>query len=96
MTAEPLTPLWIDDYRSRVEPLLSPLQRLALTSIWYWFDALWETENILEERLRDLQADVLELFDQIERSLPDQRDAAIVELDQRLQAIDRSVFSSRL
>lgn len=54
MTTEPLTPRWLDAYRTRVDPLLTPLQRLASEAIWAWFDELWEGGQVDANRLIDL------------------------------------------
>jgi hypothetical protein len=67
-TTEPLTPRWLDAYRTRVDPQLAPLQRLASEAIWTWFDELWEGGQVDASRLVDLQDEVLALFEQIETS----------------------------
>ncbi len=94
-TAEPLTPPWLRGYQTRVDPQLTPIQRLASEAIWTWFSELWEDEQIESSRLHDLQAEVLPLFERIEASTGRDRDDAIVELVERLRAVDRSVFFPR-
>ena len=94
-TAEPLTPPWLRDYRDRVDPQLTPVQRLAFEVIWSWFDELWEGEQADSARLRDLCDEVLPLLEQIETSTGLDRDGAITELAARLRSIDLSVFIPR-
>jgi hypothetical protein len=94
-TAEPLTPPWLLDYQARVNPRLTPIQKLACEAIWAWFDELWEAEQVHSSRLRDLQGEVLPFFERIETSAGQQRDAVIVDLIERLRAIDISVFFPR-
>lgn len=94
-TAEPLTPPWLQDYQGRVTPQLGPIQKLACEAIWAWFDELWEAEQVDSSRLRDLQGEVLPLFQCIETSGGQGRDDAIVELVERLRAVDISVFLPR-
>ncbi|MDH3519967.1 MAG: hypothetical protein OEM49_05865 [Myxococcales bacterium] len=94
-TAEPLTPPWLRDYQARVDPQLSPIQRLACEAIWAWFNALWEGEQVGSRRLRDLCDEVLPLFEQIETSTGPERDNAITELVERLRAIYTSVLFPR-
>jgi len=94
-TAEPLTPPWLQDYQARVTPQLTPIQKLACEAIWAWFDELWEAEQVDSNRLRDLQREALPSFDRIETSTGQERDDAIVDLVERLRAIDVSVFFPR-
>jgi chromosome condensin MukBEF complex kleisin-like MukF subunit len=94
-TTEPLTPRWLDAYRARIDPQLTPLQRLASEAIWAWFDELWEGGQVDASRLVDLQDEVLALFERIETSTGPLRDEAIVELVDRLRSIDRAVFFRR-
>jgi hypothetical protein len=94
-TAEPLTPPWLRDYRGRVEPRLTAIQRQASEAIWAWFDDLWEGEQVDASRLRDLQDEVLPLFERIENSAGQEREETIVELTRLLRAIDTSVFLPR-
>lgn len=94
-TAEPLTPPWLLAYQARVNPQLTPIQNLACEALWGWFDELWEAEQVDSSRLRDLQGEVLPLFERIETSAGQERDDAIVELVERLRAVDISVFFPR-
>jgi chromosome condensin MukBEF complex kleisin-like MukF subunit len=94
-TAEPLTPPWLRDYQARVDPQLSPIQRLACEAIWAWFNELWEGEQVDSTRLHDLRDEVLPLFEQIETSTGLERDDPITELVERLREIDTSVFFPR-
>jgi hypothetical protein len=91
-TAEPLTPPWLEEYQARIDPALTPIQRLASEAIWAWFGELWEGEQVDSARLGDLRNEVLHLFEQIEVSSGGRRDDAIVELVERLRSIDTSVF----
>jgi hypothetical protein len=94
-TTEPLTPPWLLDYQARVDPQLTPIQKLACEAVWAWFDELWEAEQVDSSRLRDLQGQVLAFFQRIETSGGRERDAAIVELVERLRAVDIAVFFPR-
>jgi hypothetical protein len=94
-TAEPLTPPWLNEYRARIGPELTRIQRLASEAIWAWFGELWEGEQVNPSRLVDLQDEVLPLFERIEASAGEQLDEAIVELVERLRSIDTSVFFHR-
>ena len=79
-TAEPLTPPWLDEYRARIDPELTPIQKLASEAIWAWFGELWEGEQVDSARLG------------VETSSGQQGDDAIGELVERLRSIDTSVF----
>ena len=92
-TAEPLTPAWIANYKARLVPGLSPIQRLAVEHVWSWFEDLWDSEQVDADRLRDLMAEI-PLLEEIEDA-PDARDPAIVRVVEALRSIDHDVVRGR-
>lgn len=86
--AIPLTPEWIDAYRRRLEPVLRPLESLAMDHVWNWFDALWEEEQIQADRLEALRIEAMPFFEAVERA-PDggEREQAIVDLVRFLRSL---------
>lgn len=95
MTAEPLTPAWLEDYRSRVLPQFTSAQKLLAEPIWSWFDLLWERDQVLTALFEDLREEVLPLLHRIEHDAS-ARSEAIVEAVEALRSIDLSVLYPRL
>lgn len=75
-----------------MEPRLTAIQVLAAEWIWTWFDDLWEREQVDPDRFRDLQADVIPLFERLDMAPVEDRNEAIVDLVGRLREIDQSVL----
>lgn len=71
---------------------MNPIQRIAIEAAWVWFEELWESGQVDSARLRDLVDEVLSLFERIEQGSAQERDEWIVELVERLRAVDMSVF----
>lgn len=75
-----------------MEPLLTKIQSFAAEHVWNWLEELWENEQLDSERLDDLRAEVLPLFEQLENSSEADREGVIVQLIESLRAIPMRVF----
>lgn len=83
--AVPLTRAWIEGYRGQLDPLLSPIQQVAMEAVWEWFDSLWEIAQVPAEVFGQLQREAMPLFDRV--LVGPERDSPIVDLVEFLRNI---------
>lgn len=82
----------ISEYWDLLEPLLSPLQRLAMEAAWLWFERLWEDEQIDARTFHALDAVISPRLDELIFHARN-RDDNIVELVAFLRGLDLGAMS---
>ena len=89
---EPLSRPWIKLYRARLEPSLSPLERVAMYYVWDWLDGYWGEAGDSPKRNHHLFAqEALPFFDEVEQATADERGRAIVALAEFFRSLSPSV-----
>lgn len=87
--SELLASPWILEFRDRVEPNLTRLQRVALSYFWDWLDRYWQADGEYPKRhLHRLAEDLKPLIQRVEETAgTEETDAAIEALVGHLQSI---------
>lgn len=87
MATVPLTKPWIEEFRARVEPRLSRIQRAALGLAWEWLAFYWSVDGERPKKNHHkLVDDSLVYFERVETVSGADMDAALCNLAEFFQA----------